>query len=346
MPTIPGTKIPPPRDWAEFQDIALSALRQRWRTSDLQQNGRQGQAQAGVDIYGSDDLCRRVGVQCKNTEELNIATVKIEIAAAETFQPPLQAYYVVTTGQRDSRLQTEVRRASAERVASGKFAVGVLFWDDLINDLASNQAEFALHYPGLVGELHQKPRAFRLLCILDLSYLGEGLRNSIEAVFGEFGRFLENPYQVDSLITTLAAAAQPLVTSIEHRRFVSLGDELVAACHGQDWPQVETIIPRLTGLVEAVEYSLTGRELSAFRCGFLLSRWNTSDHSKGELPDALRDELTKALGALLPDTDVVAKAGEMFAAYSENKTIMVMRHPHSLYNEVRRLLLHQGMEVP
>ncbi|MGH7297643.1 MAG: hypothetical protein ACRELB_22085 [Polyangiaceae bacterium] len=65
MPTYASAVVPPPKSWEEFQDITLSALRVRWRTTDLQHNGRQGQPQAGVDIHGRDDRGRRAGVQCK-----------------------------------------------------------------------------------------------------------------------------------------------------------------------------------------------------------------------------------------------------------------------------------------
>ncbi|HEX7666051.1 MAG TPA: hypothetical protein VF407_16100, partial [Polyangiaceae bacterium] len=127
-------------------------LQLRWRTSDLQQNGRSGQAQAGVDIFGPDDLGRSVGIQCKLTiDELTLREVEEEISKAETFEPGLEAFFIVTSGERDAKIQTEVRRISDARRAARKFPVAILFWDDLMADLTTSPAHFAKHYPQLGG---------------------------------------------------------------------------------------------------------------------------------------------------------------------------------------------------
>ena len=69
MPTLSNMQDPPPKDWSEFESITLSSLKIKWKSPNLTKHGRQGQAQAGVDIYGEDDLGRFVGVQCKLTTE-------------------------------------------------------------------------------------------------------------------------------------------------------------------------------------------------------------------------------------------------------------------------------------
>jgi hypothetical protein len=61
MPTLAHMHVPRPKGWDEFQDITLTSLKLRWRSPNLTQNGRSGQPQAGVDIYGPDDLGRFVG---------------------------------------------------------------------------------------------------------------------------------------------------------------------------------------------------------------------------------------------------------------------------------------------
>src|SRR5262249_38298431 len=79
-------------------------------------NGRPGQKQDGVDIWGHDDDNRHIGVQCKNTVDgVPLATVKAEIDNAEAFEPKLDRLYIATTAKRDAVLQKAVREISQKR---------------------------------------------------------------------------------------------------------------------------------------------------------------------------------------------------------------------------------------
>jgi len=91
MPTISSSNIPSPKGWDEFEDITLSAAKLRWKSSNFFRNGRQGQRQDGVDIWGDDSEGYKVGVQCKNTVGgISLGVVKSEISNAESFTPKLQ----------------------------------------------------------------------------------------------------------------------------------------------------------------------------------------------------------------------------------------------------------------
>jgi hypothetical protein len=136
-----------PKSWDEFEDITLAAAKLRWNSSDFYRNGRQGQAQDGVDIWGHDDD-RHIGVQCKNTiGGISLTTVEAEIANAETFRPKLDRLYIATTAKRDAVLQKEVREISDQRAKAGLFKVDVFFWDDICQDLAKDDDNFFRHYP-------------------------------------------------------------------------------------------------------------------------------------------------------------------------------------------------------
>lgn len=148
MPTLAGTVLPPPRSWDEFEEIALSAAKLRWNSADLYRHGRQGQRQDGVDIFGHAADGRHIGVQGKNTVSgITLATIEAEIAQAETFQPPLDALYIATTAKRDAPIQKQVRLISQRRKKRGKFPVAVLFWEDICQDLASDDAVLFKHFP-------------------------------------------------------------------------------------------------------------------------------------------------------------------------------------------------------
>ncbi|MBV6322683.1 hypothetical protein [Duganella violaceipulchra] len=149
MPTIPGSQFAPPRTWDEFEDIALSAAKIRWGRTDFFRNGRSGQRQRGVDIFGTSGLpAAAIGIQCKNTiDGVSEKTVLAEIQNAESFNPPLTELYIATTASRDSALQEKIRIVSAARAAQGKFTVNLLFWSDLVSDLAKDRDEFFKHFP-------------------------------------------------------------------------------------------------------------------------------------------------------------------------------------------------------
>ncbi len=103
MPTIASSNVPTPKSWDEFEDITLAAAKLRWNSSDFFRNGRPGQKQDGVDIWGHDDDNRHIAVQCTNTVDgVSPATVKAEMANAEAFAPKLDRLYIATTAKRDA----------------------------------------------------------------------------------------------------------------------------------------------------------------------------------------------------------------------------------------------------
>lgn len=154
MPTLASSNIPAPKSWDEFEDIALSAAKLRWRSTNFFRHGRTGQRQDGVDIFGTPDDGRLRGLQGKNTiGGLNEATVKKEVAAAESFQPAIEELYIVTTAKRDAVLQRALRKISEKRSKDGKFTVSILFWDDIVQDLTTDLSVFRKHYPELAGPI-------------------------------------------------------------------------------------------------------------------------------------------------------------------------------------------------
>ena len=151
MPTIQSMELPKATNWQDFETIVRDAQAQRWRSTTLTKNGRSGQKQAGVDIYGPDDVGRPVGIQCKRYKPaLKLEQVEDEIAKAEKFKGRLTTLFVATTGDHDAGVQEQVRLLSDARVAQGKFAVAVLFWDEIIAGLLLNPAVFRAHYPQIL----------------------------------------------------------------------------------------------------------------------------------------------------------------------------------------------------
>ncbi|MBP6860772.1 MAG: hypothetical protein KBC57_00260 [Neisseriaceae bacterium] len=150
MPTLSSSNIPTPKNWDEFEDITLSALQVRWSNSELFRNGRQGQRQDGVDIYGNNSSGSFVGVQCKNTTKgITEQIVMDEIKNAESFTPLISELVIATTADRDANLQKKVRNVSDDRQSQNLFTVSLLFWDDICQNLAEDEDKFFMHYPQL-----------------------------------------------------------------------------------------------------------------------------------------------------------------------------------------------------
>ena len=141
-------QIGPPDSWEVFEKLCHALYRREWRDSNVQRNGRQGQPQAGVDLYGDNHaqahkvLGKLWGVQCKQKSLGKKITKKefdAELAKAESFQPPLAHWILATTCENDAALQEYVRKVSLARQQQGKFAVSICFWDGICSLLVEHR---------------------------------------------------------------------------------------------------------------------------------------------------------------------------------------------------------------
>ncbi len=53
--TADSEMLLPPNNSADFESLCLEVWREIWQDRDARMNGRNGQPQAGIDIYGRDD---------------------------------------------------------------------------------------------------------------------------------------------------------------------------------------------------------------------------------------------------------------------------------------------------
>lgn len=148
-------QIPPPKNWQTFEDLLQALFAAIWEDPNTQKNGRQGQAQHGVDVFGSPgrNHARVEGVQAKGKDEGYGAKaapqeVDRELAKAEAFQPRLSHWTFATTAPSDAHLQAHARKLSAQRVALGLFPVTVLGWDEIVQRLCGQPQVLARFYPG------------------------------------------------------------------------------------------------------------------------------------------------------------------------------------------------------
>jgi hypothetical protein len=354
MPTLANSKIPPPKNWDEFEDITLSSLKIKWDSPNLTKHGRQGQPQAGVDIYGGDNLGRLVGVQCKKTDlELSVLTIKAEIVKAETFTPPITAFYIATSAPTDVTLQREIRLLSEERLTQGKFPIGIFFWDDLARELVKNRAEFKKHYPEfrLADESHSALGGARKLSLLDIAYLGLNLKDYMALIFGELGIFSgEDPYQFESLTRAIEGSALVVFDAETSSQIIRMTRELTGlaiklatktAETGSDWEKPNAIATTIEGVISSAQYSLTGKELAAFTVGRLLGHWMAIDIDDKSLSTKTQEDILNGIRALSIDGVVPPEVTRVFEEYRSPDANSFRSYHHQVYSAVRQMLIYQ-----
>ncbi|MGL3999413.1 hypothetical protein ACR3LR_06250 [Pantoea eucalypti] len=151
-------EIAPPANWQDFERLTLDYAKKQWKDEYAQRHGRQGQAQSGVDIYGTHSISHElIGIQCKKkkhfevpSKQLTIAEVDVEIDAAQTFSPPLDHFIIATTGPRDADLQGHIRIQNQSGIP---FKVSLLFWEDY--------QEFLNDHVGLLYKYYKEVLEYR-----------------------------------------------------------------------------------------------------------------------------------------------------------------------------------------
>ena len=151
-------QLPALSDWQPFERLCRGLWALLWNNAELQLNGRGGQPQAGVDVYGNIDSSPSNigGVQCKRRDNfaddsLTRSELRKIVEEAKKFTPKLTKFVVAYTGRRDANLQEEARLITQEHAGQGLFSVSVFSWDDIVDELGSYPDLAAQYFPFLVG---------------------------------------------------------------------------------------------------------------------------------------------------------------------------------------------------
>jgi hypothetical protein len=308
MPTLSNINLPTPKSWEEFEEISLDALRIKWDSPNLQRHGRQGQQQAGVDIYGDDYLSQIAGVQCKKYDtDLTLKIIEDEVKNAESFDPPLDVFYIATTFPTDATLQKQIRLISKKRRGAGKFPVGIFFWNDIVQELVTNEKILKKHFPQISVDSFQSKKTKRLFSLLELSFHGLNLKHYSDVLYGEFG-FLaqEDPRKMEIICSIIESACIVTCSNEEQVKIKTKIDHflnyLMPIVTGQkkddsfNWKISDDNAERVGGLIKSVEHSLIGDELLVFRIGELIGNWNRFEFEKKDETPVSDEFLTTLTG--------------------------------------------------
>jgi hypothetical protein len=148
MTNLLSRAFPPPSNWQDFEWLCFDVYSRMWQTNDAQLNGRVGQPQAGVDVYGTDRVENvLVGVQCKGKDQgyenpLTKVELRDEVEKAKAFRPRLNVFILATSAPNDEATQALARELTEEHKQTGLFEVRIDGWTNLRQRVSD--------YPGIV----------------------------------------------------------------------------------------------------------------------------------------------------------------------------------------------------
>ena len=200
--TLSAFQLPAPADWQGFERFCRDLFSAHWEDPRAQTNGRAGQRQAGVDVYGINASTGHLeGVQCKGKDaryghSVTVDELKGEVKKTLGFKPALSHYYLVTSGVADVKVQTEARRISEAHRADGKFGVDVYSWDQLLAMLQDHPTVARKHFRALHVALAEIHAPAELIAICHQSFQnGNAQFHTVDAVAAAEGFY---PVQVDA----------------------------------------------------------------------------------------------------------------------------------------------------
>jgi len=137
-----------PENWQDFESLCKKLWGEIWKCSEIKKNGRPGQTQNGVDVYGipyNDD--EYYGIQCKGKNEythkqLTITEINKEIEKAKSFEPKLKKLYFATTAVKDAKIEKVIRLKNLEHKKNKLFEVHIFSWEDIVGLIEENRKTY------------------------------------------------------------------------------------------------------------------------------------------------------------------------------------------------------------
>src|ERR1035441_4722315 len=129
----------PPNDATAFESLCQDLWKDIWQDPGALKNGRRGQKQDGVDIFGHEKGAL-VGIQCKQKDgrlwaKVTEAELEAEVAAARRFKPKLARFILATTAPRDAAIQRRANQLTEQHRRQKLFSVEVWAWEDIWHEL-------------------------------------------------------------------------------------------------------------------------------------------------------------------------------------------------------------------
>lgn len=281
MPSI-EVELSPPALWQDFERLTLDYARRIWGDPGAARNGRQGQSQAGVDVYGTNNDAKEfTGIQCKKkvnatapSKRLTASEIDREIECAKSFAPKLDRFIIATTGPRDGDLQEHVRKVNG---CGLPFHVGLLFWDEY--------QEFLNNHVDMLDRYYRDIVDYRRGFGADVHYLLL-VQNSFERAA------LRTPFHCENSVSNFIKAISDTCNAISTGRQVDLRGNVI--------DEVRPPSPKLDGAKKALRFLQKVRDTAteAAAAGLLLQEENWIVVRSTEISKQLNSLRQQAIDAL------------------------------------------------
>lgn len=143
--------FPVPESDEVFDEMVCDVCALEWGDPGAQRNGRSGQSQYGVDIFGYPNgpggRCRAAQSKLRaKGKPLTTGEIDEEIAKARSSPLNPEQLTIVTSTGRDASLQAYVDQVSRAQFQSNSFPVSIWFWDDLLERLLVDRRYILKYY--------------------------------------------------------------------------------------------------------------------------------------------------------------------------------------------------------
>jgi len=137
-----------PANWQDFESLCKKLWGEIWDCPSIRKNGRNGDSQHGVDVYGIPNGEKQYfGIQCKGKDEYTNkqyteTEITEEIEKAKGFKPPLKEFYLTTTAVKNADIEAFVRQKNIEHLNSGLFKIEIYSWEDIVDFIDENKTSY------------------------------------------------------------------------------------------------------------------------------------------------------------------------------------------------------------
>lgn len=145
-----------PENWQDFESLCKRLWGEIWGIPNkIKKNGRLGQNQAGVDVYGvPKGETNYWGIQAKGKDDYSNAKLTEneiinEVEKAKSFQPALAVYIFASTTNKDSKIEEFVRLLDIDNQRQGSFEILLFCWEDIVDLLEDNRDTYQWYMHGI-----------------------------------------------------------------------------------------------------------------------------------------------------------------------------------------------------
>ncbi|QHC37305.1 hypothetical protein [Komagataeibacter xylinus] len=145
----PLKQFRPVSSWEVFESLCRDLWSKIWNDPHAKKNGRPGQKQNGVDIWGQiNGRGPYLGIQCKLKDisvgsTLSKKEIETEVEKAIQFTPRLSKLIFATTAPNDAKTETIVREISN---SNKNIDITIHGWDDIVNYLNIHEDIAKIYY--------------------------------------------------------------------------------------------------------------------------------------------------------------------------------------------------------